>query len=128
MAAAWAVMQHLGIDGYVELTRGTLDAADRMRAGIAAIDGVRRARRRAVPPRRHGRRLTAPSTCSRVGDALRARGWYLDRQGPPDSLHATVSNANVGVIDDYLVDLAAVRRRGGPARHGDRATNYATLD
>ncbi len=41
MAAAWAVMQHLGVDGYTELTRGVLDAADRMRAGIAALDGVR---------------------------------------------------------------------------------------
>ena len=41
MAAAWAVMQHLGLDGYVELTRGVLDAADRMRAGIAALDGLR---------------------------------------------------------------------------------------
>ena len=25
MAAAWAVMQHLGVDGYVELTRPALD-------------------------------------------------------------------------------------------------------
>ena len=41
MAAAWAVMQHLGIDGYLDLTRHTLDNADRMRAGIAEIDGVR---------------------------------------------------------------------------------------
>ena len=29
MAAGWAVMQHLGVDGYVELTRQTLDNADR---------------------------------------------------------------------------------------------------
>ena len=41
MACAWAVMQHLGVDGYVELTRQTLINADRMRAGIAAIDGIR---------------------------------------------------------------------------------------
>ena len=41
MAAAWAVMQHLGIEGYVERTRATLEAADRMRAGIGALDGIR---------------------------------------------------------------------------------------
>ena len=41
MAAAWAVMRHLGVDGYVELTARTLDAADRMRAGIAATTGLR---------------------------------------------------------------------------------------
>ena len=41
MAAAWAVMQHLGIDGYVELTRQTLENADAMRAGVTEIDGIR---------------------------------------------------------------------------------------
>ena len=41
MACAWAVMSHLGIDGYVELTRQTLLNADQLRAGIAAIDGIR---------------------------------------------------------------------------------------
>ena len=33
-------LQHLGIEGYQELTRTTLDNADRMREGIAAIDGL----------------------------------------------------------------------------------------
>ena len=40
MATAWAVMQHLGIDGYVELTRTTLNSADRLREGIGAVDAV----------------------------------------------------------------------------------------
>ena len=68
MACAWAVMSHLGIDGYVDLTRQTLDNADRMRAGIAAIDGIRVLGDGVVPPGRDGggpglRR--DPSTCSR---------------------------------------------------------------
>ena len=127
MAAAWAVMQHLGVDGYIELTRGTLDAADGMRAGIAALDGVQvlgdgrfhvvamaavvRARRRVRRRRRAGR-----------------RGWYLDRQGPPDSLHATVSNSNVRVMDDYLADLASCITEVVGSRSDDRSTNYATLE
>jgi sphinganine-1-phosphate aldolase len=41
MACAWAVMSHLGIDGYVDLTRQTLANADAFRAGVAAIDGIR---------------------------------------------------------------------------------------
>ncbi len=41
MACAWAVMSHLGIDGYVDLTRRTLANADAFRAGVAAIDGIR---------------------------------------------------------------------------------------
>ena len=64
MAAAWAVMQHLGIDGYVELTRGVLDAADRMRAGITALDGVGVLGDGQLAHRRHGRRWDRRSTCS----------------------------------------------------------------
>ena len=63
-----------------------------------------------------------------LADALQARGWYHDRQGPPDNLHSTVSNSNTGVIDDYLVALneAAAEVRGETAE--DRSTNYATLE
>ena len=42
----------------------------------------------------------------------RRRGWFHDRQKPPDSLHSTVSAGNAPVIDDYLADLRRVRRRG----------------
>jgi sphinganine-1-phosphate aldolase len=130
MAAAWAVMQHLGIDGYLALTRTTLENADRMRAGIAAIDGVRvlgdggyhlvaMAADPAAEP---------PLDVFALGDALLERGWFHDRQTPPDSLHSTVSNSNAGRIEAYLADLAecvaAVRGR----QSDDRSTNYATLE
>ena len=130
MAAAWAVMQHLGVDGYVELTRRTLDSADRIRDGIARIDGLR-----VLGDGRYHLIATASDPASddpvdvfAVGDALRARGWYLDRQGPPDSLHATVSNANTAVVDDYLRDLAAAVDEVRGRRAADRSTTYATLE
>lgn len=131
MACAWAVMSHLGVDGYVELTRQTLDNADRIRAGIASIDGIRALGdgdlhlvALAADPAAHG----APVDVFALGDALRARGWYLDRQGPPDSLHSTVSNSNTGVVEQYLDDLtASVAEVRGTATL-DRSTNYATLD
>ena len=63
-----------------------------------------------------------------LGDALAARGWFHDRQGPPDSLHATVSNTNTGVIDEYLAALAACVAEVRGTRTDDRATSYATLE
>ena len=126
MAAAWAVMQHLGVDGYVQLTRGVLDAADRMRAGIAAIDGVRVL----GDGRFHVIAMAAdgPLDVFAVGEALGERGWFHDRQGPPDSLHSTVSNSNVAVIDDYLADLTSCVAAVGGRRADDRSTTYATLE
>src|SRR5688572_858049 len=41
MAAAWAVMRHLGVAGYVALTERALATADRMRAAVAAVEGLR---------------------------------------------------------------------------------------
>lgn len=130
MAAAWAVMSHLGVEGYKDLVRSTLENADRMRAGIAAVDGVRvlgdppfQLIAMATDPEAH-----EPLDVFAVGDALAKRNWFHDRQTPPDSLHSTVSNSNVDVIDDYVAALAesADEVRGHTA--ADRSTSYATLE
>jgi len=130
MAAAWAVMQHLGVDGYQGLTRTVLDNADAMRAGIRAIDGLTVL----GDPTYHLLAIAPdpdaadPIDIFAVGDALQRRGWFHDRQSPPDNLHATVSNTNTGVIEEYL---AALRDSVGEVRGvgtDDRSTGYATLE
>jgi sphinganine-1-phosphate aldolase len=130
MALAWATLQHLGEEGYKDLTRATIGATRQMIDGIGAIDGV------AVlgEPEAHLLAMVVePGWEDRldiftVGDALLARGWFHDRQGPPDSLHATVSAGNAPVIGDYLTDLRACVDEVVGARNDDRSTNYATLD
>jgi sphinganine-1-phosphate aldolase len=130
MACAWAVMSHLGIDGYVDLTRQTLENADQVRRGIAAIDGITVLGDGAF----HLVAMAADRDSDRdvdmfaVGDALLARGWYHDRQTPPDNLHSTISNTNTGVIGEYLTDLAACVDQVGTTRATDRTTTYATLE
>lgn len=130
MAAAWAVMSHLGIDGYVDLTRQTLENADQIRAGVAAVDGI------GVlgDPQFHLLAIATdpgaddPIDVYALADELLTEGWFHDRQGPPDSLHLTVSNSNTGVVGDYLdaVGRAVDRVRG--TRTDDRSTDYATLE
>jgi hypothetical protein len=63
-----------------------------------------------------------------IGDAMQARGWFHDRQKPPDSLHATVSAGNAGVVDEYLADLAECVAACAGACAADRSTSYATLE
>ncbi len=127
MAAAWAVMSHLGIEGYVDLAKFTLENADEMRAGIAQIDGLN------VLGDGQFHLVAFASDdpaldIFAIDDALQRRGWYHDRQTPPDNLHATVSNSNTGVIGDYLTALneSVAEVRGTTAN--DRSTNYATLE
>ncbi|MDW3221256.1 MAG: aminotransferase class V-fold PLP-dependent enzyme [Acidimicrobiales bacterium] len=130
MAAAWAVMQHLGVDGYVALTEQALRNADAMRAGVDAIDGIRvlgdgdfHLVAIASDPA-----SDAPIDVFALADALETRGWFHDRQGPPDSLHSTVSNSNTGVMDDYLDALRASVDEVRGTSTDDRSTNYATLE
>ncbi len=130
MATAWAVMHHLGTDGYRRLTQTAVDAARRMVAGVRALDGL------TVLGEPQAQIVTiaiAPAWQRRLdafelGDALHARGWFLDRQTPPDSLHATVSAGNAPVMDEFLADLRACVTETLGKRAGDRATNYATLE
>ena len=130
MATAWAVMQHLGTDGYVELTRIALANADRMREGIASIDGIRVLGdgRYQLIAMTHDPADPEPIDIFALGDALVAQGWFHDRQGPPDSLHSTVSNTNTGVIEDYLDTLRTCVSEVRGRHTDDRSTNYATLE
>ena len=130
MAAAWAVMQHLGMEGYLRLTTAMLQNADQMRAGIRAIDGIKVLGTGTY----HLVAMAADPASSRrvdvfaLGDALLKRGWFHDRQTPPDSLHSTVSNSNTGVMDRYLRDLAESVDEVTGTIATDRSTNYATLE
>ncbi|NDC91993.1 MAG: aspartate aminotransferase family protein, partial [Acidimicrobiia bacterium] len=40
-----------------------------------------------------------------VADELSKRGWYVDRQTPPDSLHCTVNAIHHDKIDLFTRDL-----------------------
>lgn len=130
MAAAWAVMRHLGVEGYLKLTSAALANADAMRAGVGAIEGLRVLGGGTY----HLVAIAADPASARqidifaLGDAMLAKGWFHDRQGPPEALHATVSNSNTGVMETYLADLRAAADAIGTARAADRSTQYATLE
>jgi glutamate/tyrosine decarboxylase-like PLP-dependent enzyme len=128
IAAAWAVIHYLGEAGYLRLTATTLDAAARL---VAGIDSMPALAVRGVPDAQivcFGAADPGTLDVFALGDALAARGWYLDRQGPPDSLHATVSAGNAPMIDALLADLRELAPSvAGPGAAG-HGTDYATLE
>ena len=130
MAAAWAVMRHLGFEGYLDLTERTLAAADAVRSAVAEIDGIRTLGSGvlhlfaiASDPA-----SSSPIDVFALGDLLEEKGWYLDRQGPPDGLHATISAGSATVIDDFIADLVAAVATVGGQVAADRRTEYSTLE
>jgi glutamate/tyrosine decarboxylase-like PLP-dependent enzyme len=129
MATAWAILHHLGAEGYRRLTEVTIDAARRMERGARDTPGLTVL----GAPAAHVLAIAGAPGGGTVdvfalGDALAARGWFLDRQKPPDSLHATLCAANAPVIDEYLRDLRACVDEVGGRTLDDRSTSYATLE
>jgi len=119
IAAAWAALQSLGEDGYRELAQLAIGAADQLRAGIAAIPGlVLVGNGDATSVAYAGHELDTYA----IADRLEARGWTVDRQHRPASIHLTVTANHASIVERYLADLAAavadVRRDPALAKSG----------
>ena len=105
MASAWAVMHFLGDDGYLRLTRqareATLQLATIIRSTLELV-------LRAEPDSTllcFGAQDPSALNAFAVADELSKRGWYVDRQTPPDSLHCTVNAIHHDKIDWFARDL-----------------------
>jgi sphinganine-1-phosphate aldolase len=105
IAAAWAIMNHLGQEGYLEIAREVMDTATKLRQGITAIDGVHVLGDPAMSVLAIG---SDTLNVYEIGDELAQRGWYFDRQQFPPSLHLTVTHAHTQheVAERFLDDLA----------------------
>jgi sphinganine-1-phosphate aldolase len=128
LAAAWAVLHHLGEEGYLRLVERSWDAAQRLQAGVRAIPDLALRGEPDAPVFAFGATDPKGLDIFAVGDELAARGWYLDRQTPPDSLHATVSAVHDASVDELVADLGAAVAGIGGGRAQDRSTTYATLE
>jgi sphinganine-1-phosphate aldolase len=127
VAAAWAVLHHLGDAGYARLAgvarRTCLHLADAIRSMpslrlLAEPDTTLVAFAAADP-----QRLEVGVLAGR----LRERGWLVDRQGPPPSLHCMVNAVHADTIDAFIADLRDCVDAAGPGESsGDGA--YATID
>ena len=63
-----------------------------------------------------------------VADALWRRGWYVDKQGPPASLHLTVNAIHDGKIETFLGDLDASVAEVQAMSTAGSAGTYGTVE
>lgn len=109
VAAAWAVMSHLGDSGYLELTRRVTETADRLRTGIEAIPGLRI---QGNPEMSVFTYVSDGRDIASIADAMRARGWFVRPSSHPPSLHVVVTPMHEAVAGDYLRDLREIAAAG----------------
>lgn len=121
IAAAWAVLNFLGEEGYLRITETVMQTTLKFRQGIEAIPGLRVL---SNPEMSVMAIASDRLNIYEVADEMAARGWFIDRQQFPPSLHLTVNYAHAAVVDQFLQDLsqaAARARRPGLRKARDAA-------
>jgi glutamate/tyrosine decarboxylase-like PLP-dependent enzyme len=107
LAAAWAVVQHIGDEGYLRLARTSYDATVRLAEVAASIDGltVLGAPATTLVPLQSDERADVFT----IADEMAALGWFVQPQlsfrDQPASLHLTVSAATAARLDELTSAL-----------------------
>jgi len=104
VAAAWAAMNSIGHTGYLDLAKETLSITEKLIQGINAIEGLEVI---------GNPKMTIFSYLSMdenlnvfaVADLMEKKGWHIDRQQKPNSLHAMVTINHKNHYQKYLDDL-----------------------
>jgi len=104
VASAWAVMQYLGEEGYLAIADDVMQTARAIREGVERIEGLRIL---GNPDISVMAIASDELDIYQVGDEMTVRGWHLDRQQYPASLHLTVHRGHKHVVERFLADLAA---------------------
>jgi len=104
-------MNYLGEAGYLERARAVMATRDKIKAGVEAIPGLKIL---SDPDLSVMAIASDELDVYLVADEMSVRGWHLDRQQFPPSLHMTLHYGHRDIADSFLADLqasvAAVRR------------------
>jgi glutamate/tyrosine decarboxylase-like PLP-dependent enzyme len=128
MAAAWAVMHHLGDEGYMRLTEQARTSCERLATIIDATPQLALRAQPEVTLIAFGATDPDRFDVFALADALWRRGWYLDRQGPPSSLHCMVNAVHADHIEEFAADLRlAIDEVEAAGVEGDQGA-YGSID
>ncbi|MBI2521049.1 MAG: aspartate aminotransferase family protein [Bdellovibrio sp.] len=104
IASAWAILHFLGEEGYLKLSQTIKQTTEEFVKRIDAIDGVTVV----VPPEMSIIALSSDQfDIYQIGDEMGLRGWYMDRQQSPPSLHLTIMAGHAKSVDQFFRDLEA---------------------
>jgi glutamate/tyrosine decarboxylase-like PLP-dependent enzyme len=128
IAAAWTVFHYLGEEGFVDLAQKARAATETLISGINAIPHLYvLGRPDATVFAFAGEEINIYELAVKMAD----RGWHIEAQQLPPSLHMTVSPIHLTVAEKFLDDLRHVVPEVPPADSRDlseQAAMYAMLN
>ena len=114
VAAAWAVLQFLGAEGYRRIAAQMLAGVDRYIAGLRAIDGLHIVGEPDLAIVAWG---SESLDAYAIAKQLALKGWQPSLLKRPRAVHRMMSMLHVETVDEYLADLRLaveqVRSAGG---------------
>ncbi|MCJ7772059.1 MAG: aspartate aminotransferase family protein [Desulfobacterales bacterium] len=120
MAAAWAVLNYIGDEGYLNIARKKLEATKKIVEGIEKIKDLRL--------------MTKPDMCMlsftsdtisvfHLIDEMNSIGWYIQPaltfENSKENIHLSINYSNVEWVDDFLVDLEKCVEKVRPVKFGE---------
>ncbi len=105
LASAWAVLNYLGEDGYLERVSKILDTRVRFLDGIREIDGLE------IWGKPEAYLIAFGSNTFdifAVDEGMAERGWLASRLIDPPAIHLFLDMSHTSIVDDYLHDLTEV--------------------
>jgi glutamate/tyrosine decarboxylase-like PLP-dependent enzyme len=128
-AAAWTALQALGQSGYRTLNTTVMNTTQTLQEGIRGIAGLDLLGK---PDMSVFAVVSTDPALSiyAVADVMEEKGWFIDRQQKPESIHVTITPAHSGKEPAILADLAesveTVRRHPERALSG-KAAQYGMI-
>lgn len=102
VAAAWAVLNHLGWQGYREIAKRLIDLTGRYVEGIESTPGLRMI---AKPDLSIVNFTSDTCDAGALAEAMDRRGWLPGRTLTPPGLHIMLSLLHEPACEAYLADL-----------------------
>lgn len=104
IAAAWAVLRYLGVDGYMRLATQLMEAREKMKAGIEAIAGLYIVGTPELTVMGYGSRDLDTFA---IAEQMTQKGWFVSTMSEPPGIHMGMPTmAHIAAVDEYLADLA----------------------
>ena len=105
IAAAWAVMNYLGEDGYMRVTKRVLATRQAIEDGVRKL-GFEVWGKPQLSILTYG---SSHEDIYAVADRLGEKGWFVGRLAEPHGIHLMLNLTHEPVVGQYLADLATAR-------------------
>jgi glutamate/tyrosine decarboxylase-like PLP-dependent enzyme len=126
MAAAWAVLQYLGEEGYLRIAKQSMQTAHAVMAGVRSIPELHVLGEPTMSIFAFG---SSEVDVYALADAMDKKGWSVDRQQKPPSLHMSITPAHAPHVEAITEDLRSCVAgvRGSSAANEGSAAMYGML-